>query len=457
MVDFFRKVPSDLTEATTVGASLSLCASVFMVILFTVELWAFLSTTIETAVVIDTNSEPLLRINFNVTMHDLGCQYAAVDVVDVLGTNQMNVSKNVEKWELDRNGKRMAFWHRNKEVEDVRHDDHHPDIEVLHANGVHAVKLDADTFPAFVADRPTVMMNFFAPWCIWCQRLEPAWEAFAEEIEALDAGRDGAPYAVDVASVDCVANEALCHAEQIRAFPTIRLYKAGKQYGQNYKEDRTVKALVAYMKAHVSAAERMKDWHPARVARMTDSDEHPGCMVSGYVMVHRVPGNFHVEARSSQHDLNPTITNLSHTVNHYSVGSPLAKDVKRKVARLFPEYQAEAPLDGKTFVTHEYHSAVHHFSKIVSTHFQVGGLLSVKDVVGYQMLAQSQVMHYGVDDVPEARFAYDLSPMAVVVSSKSRRWYDFVTSCCAIIGGTFTVVGLIDGALHKLLKANKQL
>jgi len=60
-------------------------------------------------------------------------------------------------------------------------------------------------------------------------------------------------------------------------------------------------------------------------------------------------------------------------------------------------------------------------------------------------------------DVPEAKFAYDLSPMAVVVSSKGRRWYDFVTSVCAIVGGTFTVLGLVDGMLYKIMKGGKQL
>ena len=52
---------------------------------------------------------------------------------------------------------------------------------------------------------------------------------------------------------------------------------------------------------------------------------------------------------------------------------------------------------------------------------------------------------------------YDLSPMAVVVSSKGRRWYDFVTSVCAIVGGTFTVLGLVDGMLYKIMKGGKQL
>jgi hypothetical protein len=60
-------------------------------------------------------------------------------------------------------------------------------------------------------------------------------------------------------------------------------------------------------------------------------------------------------------------------------------------------------------------------------------------------------------DVPEAKFSYDLSPMAVAVRTTGKRWYDFVTSICAIVGGTFTTVGLVDAVAHKVLKAGKQL
>jgi hypothetical protein len=38
-----------------------------------------------------------IRINFNITLLDLPCRFAVVDVLDVLGTNRMNVSKNIEK------------------------------------------------------------------------------------------------------------------------------------------------------------------------------------------------------------------------------------------------------------------------------------------------------------------------------------------------------------------------
>jgi len=50
-------------------------------------------------------------------------------------------------------------------------------------------------------------------------------------------------------------------------------------------------------------------------------------------------------------------------------------------------------------------------------------------------------------------------PLASAWSAPARdgTWYDFVTSICAIVGGTFTTVGLIDAVAHKVLKAGKQL
>lgn len=455
-VDFFRKIPADLTEATALGAALSIAAGFFMVVLFTVELWAFMTTTIETGVMLDTNAETLLRINFNVTLMALQCDYVAVDVVDVLGTNSMNVTKNVEKWQLDESGKRMIFQGRNREQKDIQHDEHHPELHVLHENGVHAPMILEADFDQYLKENPYVFVNFFAPWCIWCQRLEPTWEALAEEVERVtDEGTE--PLEVDVVKVDCVANRNLCGTQRIQAFPTLRFFKDGAQYGLDYKQDRTVAAFMDFLRQKVQLEKTMADWHPRRKQRMLEIKEHPGCMVSGHVLVNRVPGNFHLEARSKLHNLNAAMTNLSHVVNHLSFGTPLNKDIQRKVSK-YPQFQQKHPLDGKSFVNKDFHQAHHHYSKVVSTHFQVGGMISqTREIVGYQMLSQSQIMHYSEIDVPEAKFSYDLSPMAVLVSSKGRRWYDFVTSVCAIVGGTFTVVGLIDSVLHKVIKGGKQL
>ena len=252
---------------------------------------------------------------------------------------------------------------------------HHPKIEELHKNGVHAISLNEVNFNTYLSENPYVFVNFFAPWCIWCQRLEPTWEAVAEEVERLNeaAGslkeRSGS-IDVDVVKVDCVANRNLCGAQRIQAFPTLRFFKDTQQYGIDYKQDRTVAAMIDFLTQKVELEKTMEDWHPRRKQRMLEIKEHPGCMVSGYVLVNRVPGNFHIEARSIHHNLNAAMTNLSHVVNHLSFGTPLAKDMQRKVSK-YSRFQSVHPLDGGIFVSRGFHETHHHYSKVVSTHFEV--------------------------------------------------------------------------------------
>ena len=66
------------------------------------------------------------------------CEFAMVDVVDILGTRSDNVTKNINKWQVDSSGVRRNYEGRNLEQKDLEHDTHHPDIVVLHQNGIHA-------------------------------------------------------------------------------------------------------------------------------------------------------------------------------------------------------------------------------------------------------------------------------------------------------------------------------
>mgnify|MGYP003328867161 CR=1 FL=1 len=49
--------------------------------------------------------------------------------------------------------------------------------------------------------------------------------------------------------------------------------------------------------------------------------------------------------------------------------------------------------------------------------------------------------------MPSAVFYYDVSPMQVVVREERKTFANFLTQLCAIIGGVFTVTGLLDGAI----------
>ncbi|CAN0274678.1 unnamed protein product, partial [Ectocarpus sp. 8 AP-2014] len=158
--DFYRKIPLDLTETTLQGAVMSGCALFCMFILFLCELRAFLTPEVYTTVAIDSNQDSKLRINFNITMLALPCDYASVDVLDLLGTNKVNMTQNIVKWHTDENGVKREFHGRNKAQEMVKHDDHHRDLDLAHEDGEHAVPLTSSNFNDFIQGNDNVMVDF---------------------------------------------------------------------------------------------------------------------------------------------------------------------------------------------------------------------------------------------------------------------------------------------------------
>lgn len=48
--------------------------------------------------------------------------------------------------------------------------------------------------------------------------------------------------------------------------------------------------------------------------------------------------------------------------------------------------------------------------------------------------AQSSVMSYAEEDVPEARFNYDVSPMSVIVKKTGRRYADGHSALACAVG-----------------------
>mmetsp|Transcript_11942 Transcript_11942/g.16422 ORF Transcript_11942/g.16422 Transcript_11942/m.16422 type:complete len:464 (-) Transcript_11942:1762-3153(-) len=454
--DLYRRIPKDLTETTTHGSILSLCAAVFMLVLFVAELLAFLSLQVSTNIVIDPNVDSLLKINFNITILDMPCEFATIDIRDVLGTRQDNVTKNIQKWQVDATGIKNAYGDINHEQADLMHDIHH-DIADLHANGVHAIPVDESNFNAWIDHHPYTFVDFYAPWCIWCQRLDPVWEAFAEKMEIEQIQ-------ISVIKVDCTENPNLCSEQKVMAFPLLRLFKNGQAQSPDYRSDRTVEGLHLYVHQQLGMDEMLsrmlpheKEEHFALLAQ--GKDDHPGCLLVGHLLVNRVPGQFHIEARSKHHDINPPAANLSHVVNHLSFGPALSKNTQRKlevIPKSFFSLDSTQSFNMKGYINDKLHQAFHHYIKVVSTQIEVNShYVGADAILAYQMVESSQLMMYSEDEVPEARFSYDISPMAVVITRKGKHWYEFVTSICALIGGTFTVLGLLSGFLNIVFKPKK--
>jgi hypothetical protein len=212
-------------------------------------------------------------------------------------------------------------------------------------------------------------------------------------------------------------------------------------------------------------------------------------------LVDKAPGKFQIHARSFGQDIAPHMANLSHIVNHFSFGD---EDAQRqfKDKLLHGGTQSSGfikslhPMDGNVYVTKELHQAYHHHLRVVATEFGDRNALTRRAQEQsqrvYRILQNSQLSTYRqhivqgeslVFECPtqdanqfessnfksfiiihiivsllvsEAKFSYDLSPIAVNYIQESRTWYDYLTGVLALVGGAFTVIGMMDRGLSSL-------
>lgn len=495
----YRKVPGDLLEGSKEGSFISWAAILTILLLFYKETRDYWTTKIASELMLDRRNpihtkddhDDMIRATFNITMMDLSCDYVEVDVVSVLGNNQ-NVTKQIKKYPIDGNGVLNYFAARNVRQDDVEvalHDELVVQtLEELHESGEEAVSLDERTLEYALRENSLLFVDWYAPWCLHCQRLAPTWEVFAKVMndatnELLEEAQDGydekefeqaegLSVPVVIGKVNCVDYHPLCQANSITAYPTLRLYVNGKpfHYG-DYKGQRTIMDFIQFLKEaeatlgkegllsmeninsalekHLDISPEEKHWAEALERTRHhhqkpewDPQSHPGCQIAGSILLHRVPGNFYMQAYSPHHDLVPHMTNVSHEIHHLEF-APATDDQRVTRHDVFPTNfkQATHPLDGNVYVTRELHEAYHHYIKLVTTNDRF-----------FQVLQSTQLAVYEKDEIPEAKFIIDLSPIAVKYRKDSRHWYDYITSLMAIVGGTFTVVGFLEAGVRRVSK-----
>lgn len=96
------------------------------------------------------------------------------------------------------------------------------------------------------------LIKFYAPWCGYCKRLAPTWEELGKALEQEDG--------VEVATVDCTTSKATCTKNDIRSYPTIKLFYNGEEL-KKYSGPRDLESMKAFAveaaaevaKSHVQA------------------------------------------------------------------------------------------------------------------------------------------------------------------------------------------------------------
>ncbi|XP_038690777.1 protein disulfide-isomerase 5-4-like isoform X2 [Tripterygium wilfordii] len=445
-VDFYRKIPRDLTEASLSGAGLSIVAALSMMFLLGMELHSYLLLSTSTSVIVDRSTDgDFLRCEFNI---------------------RLNITKTVRKFSIDSNlNPTGAEFHSGPVTHAIKHGD-----EVHEESDEGSVKLNAHSFDKSTHQYPILVVNFYAPWCYWSNRLKPSWEKAAKIIrERYDPEIDGR---ILLAKVDCTQEGDLCRSNHIQGYPSIRIFRKGSDvrtdHGhhdhESYYGDRDTDSLVKTMESLVApipmesqklALEDKSDKTAENVKR--PAPRTGGCRIEGYVRVKKVPGNLVISAHSGAHSFDPSQMNMSHLISHLSFGMKISHKMMNDVKRLAPYLgRNHDRLNGRSFINHhdvDSNVTIEHYLQIVKT--EVLGKGDHRLIEEYEYTAHSSLVESA--HVPVAKFHYELSPMQVLITENRKSFSHFITNVCAIIGGVFTVAGIVDSILHNTIRLMRKI
>lgn len=393
---FDSKFEQDARDKTIGGAFFSIAAVLFITVLFIGELKYFFSVESRHELYVDTDVSGEMRIGINVSFLAIPCDLISVDVVDGFGEFQQNLDKTTTKLRLDSNGEPIAL---ADELVKPGHKDAALNAEDAKAHGTEsgarAVESAGDVQGA--ADKHCLS-------CYGAEQHPGACCNTCEDVRMAYESRGWSFHVNDVSFVQCAAE---------------------------------------------------------RLMQQTRQQRHEGCRIMSTMKVKRVQGNLHfipghafVHMGQHLHDLmgqDVNKMNLSHIVHELQFGDGypgLMNPLTNAVRRLGNDQPESA--SGKC----------QYFIKVVPTRFEKLGGAEVLETNQYSVTENFAAHKIEEGFVPGVFFLYDLSPIKVHIyeARPYQSLAHFLLQLCAIGGGVFTVMGLIDAMMyHSVIKIRRKL
>ncbi|XP_018330661.1 endoplasmic reticulum-Golgi intermediate compartment protein 3 [Agrilus planipennis] len=190
-------------------------------------------------------------------------------------------------------------------------------------------------------------------------------------------------------------------------------------------------------------------------SEVTKEALNEGCQIYGTLVVNRVAGRFHIAPGSSfsinhihVHNIQPLASssfNASHKINSLTFGTNI-------------DGQAHDPLKNTFAIAKEGATMFQYYIKIVPTQYvkKDGSIIWSNQ---YSVTKHHKVISVmsGESGMPGAFFEYELSPLMVKYTENERSFGHFMTNLCAIIGGVYTVAGLIDSLFYNSMRILKKI
>ena len=183
------------------------------------------------------------------------------------------------------------------------------------------------------------------------------------------------------------------------------------------------------------------------------SQKGEGCNIEGWLEVPRVAGNFHfAPGRSFQHAhlvMTNVLTftmekwNVSHTIKKLSFGDS------------FPGLTN--PLEGTTKTLKSGTGMYQYYTKVVPTQYNFRS--GSKSIMSNQYSATQHfrtITSITSKGLPGLFIFFDISPIRVRIDEQYKSFSTFLTSLCAIVGGVFTMMSLLDQWTHRTFKIGRR-
>jgi hypothetical protein len=169
-----------------------------------------------------------------------------------------------------------------------------------------------------------------------------------------------------------------------------------------------------------------------------------GCLIQGHMMVRKVPGTIVFHAGAEGHSFDHSQVNTSHAIHNLTYGIPL----EAQKMMMLPQKTRAAmnTMAGRTFHSTHQNTSHEHYIKVLSTDFR---LIDFEQVQAYKYHVLSNAFEVGhALEGPHVKFTYDLSPLTVQVIQQETPFFEFITSLFGLVGGTFTVIGLVHATVN---------
>jgi len=447
-----RWLPQDFVEASQTGGVFTLLAYFLMFTVAILEIRSYVEPlymdTYQTLLLLDDDHSGLLQLNIDVQFYDIECRHIQVGVFSRGTEERMARSQDLTLRPIDVNGRISGASTRSTQAVSDDDDDageaEHRKLmkKVMEDDG--KAELDSDwsdshdgfkhqSFEHVIQGHDFTFVNFFAGWCSHCQKFAPSWVNLSKQIqdmEFLDSGK--VMRTVRLIKMNCVDFRDQCHKLGIDAFPTLRLYKADGSFSV-YDGKRKENDLQRWIERTVKT--KTYSWGK-------DHEEfEKGCNVHGKLMVPRMPGHLELTAGGGDQNLNSRLTNVSHLVKHLSFSDPTEGRVFRKAWTSFPADVKKHfnPMEGQAFVTSAFHQAWVHDIQVLRT-------VNTNNLIAFQISHQKRLTEVKEEEIPQLQFHYDIEPYSIWINREQKKWYDFITTLMAMLGGAFVVMRLATKA-----------